>query len=278
MDGRLSLTIKIMNEHPVKNSRIQTKWFNSLLESLDTVENTGELFNIVIEAKEQFGFNSIAYGLVAPNHFRSEIYYIYSDESEEWKQSYIQNEYWKIDSRIIMARKRITPFHWGLLPGLSDFISKEIMKGTWEGMTVPVHGPNLFFGFFHFTYCPKQKKINSWLQYIQPFIVYFAQRILETKSALIRKELQIPLLYNFTESSSVPLNIQQRKCLAWAAEGKTTEEIALILNLSVSTVNKHFDSASVILNANNRTHAIAKAINGNLFALEYKKKSTIFYF
>lgn len=261
-----------------KNNRIPTKWFNSMLESLAAVENQQQLFGIAIDIKKQFGFNSISYGLVTQNNFRSEIYFIYSDEPEEWKQTYIQKEYWKIDTRIIVARNRITPFYWGKLPHRAAFISDDVMQGIWDGMTVPVHGPNHFFGFLHFTYRPEQKKISSWLQYIQPFIVYLAQHLIAAKSALILKELQLPLLDDFSKNNFVALTGQQRKCLSWAAEGKTTEEIALILDISVSTVNKHLDSASALLNANGRTHAIAKAIDGKLMALEYKKKSTLFYF
>ena len=260
-----------------KKERVPTKWFNSVLESLVDVESSSHLFDIVIDIKKQFGFNSIAYGLVTSNNFRSEAYYIYSDESEEWKQTYIQKEYWKIDTRIITARTQISPFRWSRLPHRSDFISNDIMRGIYDGLTVPVHGPNHLFGFLHLTYHPEQKKISSWLQYIQPFIVYLAQRIIKVKSALIKAESLLPLAYISSSDSSAVLTLQQRKCLAWAAEGKTTEEIALILHISTSTVNKHLDSASVLLNANNRTHAIAKAVNGNLIALEYKKKSTIFY-
>lgn len=267
-----------MEADSLKKCRIPTKWFNNVLDSLEVVEGPKQLFIIAVEIKKQFGFDSISYGLVVPYSFKNEIYYIYSDESEEWKQTYIRNEYWKNDTRIITARKQIAPFYWSELRYKSSFIADEIMKDTWDGMTVPVHGPHHLFGFLHFTYRPEQKKISSWLQYSQPFIVYLTQRIVEAKIALLRKGLLPPLIHDFTKNSSMSLTLQQRKCLAWAAEGKTTEEIALILEISVSTVNKHLDSASEILNANNRTHAIAKAIDENLIALVYKKKSTVFYF
>lgn len=261
-----------------KNSRIPTKWFNNVLKSLDSIESSAQLIEIVIDIKRQFGFDSIAYGFVIPNNFRSEDYYIYSDDPEEWKKTYIQKEYWKIDTRIIVARKQIVPFHWSTLPHRADFISSDVMMGIWDGMTIPVHGPNNFFGFLHFTYRPEQKKITSWLQYIQPFIVHLAQHITEAKSALIRKGLLSPILYKSLKHSSAMLTGQQRKCLVWVAEGKDTEEIALILGISISTVNKHLDSASKILNTNNRAHAVAKVIDGNLIGLEYKKNSNIFYF
>ena len=85
------------------------------------------------------------------------------------------------------------------------------------------------------------------------------------------------MLFNSLKQEPVVLTRQQRNCLVWAAEGKDTEEIALILGISVSTVNKHLDSTSKLLNTNNRTHAIAKAIDGKLIGLEYKKNTKIFF-
>lgn len=262
----------------VKNTRIPTKWFNSTLKSLSSIESSVQLIEIVMDIKSQLGFNSIAYGFVIPNNFRSDDYYIYSDDSEEWKQNYIKKQYWKIDTRIIVARKQIVPFHWSDLSCPADFISSDIMKGSCDGMTIPVHGPHHFFGFLHFTYCSEQKKVASWLQYIQPFIICLAQHITAAKASLISKGLLSHLLYNSFNHDSVALTGQQRKCLVWVAEGKNTEEIALILSISVSTVNKHLDSASKVLNTNSRSHTVAKVIDGNLIGLEYKKNANIFYF
>jgi DNA-binding CsgD family transcriptional regulator len=231
-----------------------------------------------MDIKKQLGFDSIAYGFVIPNNFRSEDFYLYSDDTEEWKKIYSEMEYWKIDTRIIVARKQIIPFRWSELSCRADFISSNVMMGIWDGTTIPVHGPNHFFGFLHFTYRPDQKKIASWLLYIQPYVVNLAQHITEAKYGLIRKGLLSPLLYNTSKNSSVVLSAQQRRCLVWVAEGKSTEEIAVILGISVSTVNKHLDCASKLLNTNSRAHAIAKAIDGKLIGLEYKKNSNLFYF
>jgi len=262
----------------VRDSRIPTKWFNSAMKSLGEIESSAQLIAVVMDIKQQLGFNSIAYGFVIPNNFRSEDFYIYSDDSEEWKKTYSEKEYWKIDTRIIIARKQIVPFRWSDLSCRADFISSNLMMGMYDGITIPVHGPNHFFGFLHFTFHLDQKKITSWIQYIQPYIVHLAQYITEAKCDLIRKGLLSPLLYNVSKNNSVVLSGQQRRCLVWVAEGKSTEEIAVILGISVSTVNKHLDSASKLLNTNSRAHAIAKAIDGKLIGLEYKKNSNLFYF
>lgn len=256
-----------MNGAMFNNNRVPTKWFNSIERALDAVQSPQELFDIAMTIKNHFGFYSICYGVVMQNDFHSESYHLASDEPETWKQTYIQSEYWKIDTRIIIARNQTIPFRWSEINNLSNFIFNDLMRETFDGVTIPVHGPHRFFGVLHCTYNPQQKKIDSWLKYIQPFLVYLAQRIVDTQHKLICQSLIVcPVLTN-----------RQRTCLSWAADGKTTEEIALILNIAASTVNKHLDSASDILNANNRTQTIAKALDRNLIGLTYKKKARVIY-
>jgi len=61
-------------------------------------------------------------------------------------------------------------------------------------------------------------------------------------------------------SSAVRITARERECLRWCAEGKTSEEIGIILSLSTHTVNHYLISATKKLNAVNRMHAITIAI------------------
>ncbi|SEG71796.1 DNA-binding response regulator, NarL/FixJ family, contains REC and HTH domains [Methylobacterium sp. 190mf] len=54
---------------------------------------------------------------------------------------------------------------------------------------------------------------------------------------------------------------REREVLIWASRGKTSAEIALILDLRERTVNFHFDQAMKRLNVVNRTHAVARALS-----------------
>lgn len=56
------------------------------------------------------------------------------------------------------------------------------------------------------------------------------------------------------------LSERERECLFWVAEGKTTEEVALILSVSSNTVNTYIANAIQKLSATNRAMAIAAAI------------------
>ncbi|MFZ2102544.1 MAG: helix-turn-helix transcriptional regulator [Oricola sp.] len=62
------------------------------------------------------------------------------------------------------------------------------------------------------------------------------------------------------DESHPRISTREHSCLAWTAEGKTSEEIGIILDLSPHTVNHYLGSAARKLGASNRMHAVAKAM------------------
>lgn len=56
------------------------------------------------------------------------------------------------------------------------------------------------------------------------------------------------------------LSERERECLSWAAEGKTSEEIAMILDIHANAANGAITSAITKLQARNRVEAVATAI------------------
>lgn len=61
-----------------------------------------------------------------------------------------------------------------------------------------------------------------------------------------------------------PLSDRERECLVWVSEGKTTDEVALILGVSGNTVNSYITHAIQKLSASNRAMAIATAIRSGI--------------
>ena len=60
--------------------------------------------------------------------------------------------------------------------------------------------------------------------------------------------------------ASLGLTVREIEILKWMADGKTSNDTAGILNLSVATVNFHMKNAISKLNAPNKTCAVAKAL------------------
>jgi DNA-binding response OmpR family regulator len=63
---------------------------------------------------------------------------------------------------------------------------------------------------------------------------------------------------------SVALNDREVEVLTWVARGKTSAEIAQILDLTKRTVDFHIDNARAKLGAATRTEAVIKAATGRL--------------
>lgn len=61
-----------------------------------------------------------------------------------------------------------------------------------------------------------------------------------------------------------PLLPRERECLSWAAEGKTSEDMALILDISANMANGCIATAMEKLEARNRVVAIATAIRSGI--------------
>jgi len=63
---------------------------------------------------------------------------------------------------------------------------------------------------------------------------------------------------------SIALNEREVEVLTWSARGKTSAEIAKILDLTKRTVDFHIDNARGKLGAATRTEAVLKAATGRL--------------
>ena len=63
---------------------------------------------------------------------------------------------------------------------------------------------------------------------------------------------------------TIDLNEREVEVLTWAARGKTSAEIAKILDLTKRTVDFHIDNAREKLSAATRTEAVIKAATGRL--------------
>lgn len=61
-----------------------------------------------------------------------------------------------------------------------------------------------------------------------------------------------------------PISVRERECLGWVAEGKTTMDIATILDVSSNTINSYLTHAIQKLAARNRTMAVALAIRSGI--------------
>ena len=83
--------------------------------------------------------------------------------------------------------------------------------------------------------------------------------IIESRLAGVARRRLVPV--------QVGLNARETEILTWAARGKTSAEIAQIVDLAKRTVDFHADNARMKLNAASRMHAAVKAASCGLIEL-----------
>ncbi len=123
-------------------------------------------------------------------------------------------------------------------------------QGLAQGYTVPVHAPN-HFGFITVIGEPDDRGWIGKIERRSEKLLYlthaFHQAVRERFPAFV------------DSPNAVVLSGREQQCLRWAAAGKTTEEVALILDLSHETVRVYFKRALRKVGASTRAQAIANA-------------------
>lgn len=223
------------------------------------------LADFVARIRDMYGLNHVAYlcpsfpGGGISNPHLSVTY------SDAWVEHYKREGYVSIDPVIGTAVRSILPFDWRGLPreGVKKvhrlFQDAQDAGVGRQGLTIPVRGPNN--GTWAVFVATSQDNDRQWdarryelirdLVHVAHFTHQRACDIhLDTKrssdlNAITRREIE---------------------ALQWSAEGKTTEDIGVLLGISTETAKAHLDSVRYKLEALNRTHAVAKAIRAGLIA------------
>jgi DNA-binding CsgD family transcriptional regulator len=114
-----------------------------------------------------------------------------------------------------------------------------------RGVALPVWSDGAKGGLFVFT--------GEALQFGQEAIFALHEECLEIFAAVAAQKTS-------SGSGVAPITKRELECLRLTAAGRTSEDIARILGLSVHTANQYLTSTALKLDAVNRMHAVAKAM------------------
>ena len=233
--------------------------YQELIQLCQQAETVDEIHNICSIASNEFGFEQFMYGSRVPTSFVRPQLIIISGYRKDWWDRYTEQEYMKIDPIVDYCANSTIPKQWHELqhPALEN---KKVIQlnnessdfGFKSGMSIPVHTPRGETAMLSFSSSELPEKASSRMQQAEPQLMMLAYHIHESVMRIFRNTDQM--------SPAVILTAREKECLLWAAEGKTSDETAQILNISESTVRFHLNNAARKLNVHTRRHAIARAI------------------
>ena len=180
---------------------------------------------------------------------------------EEWRDRYIHKSYKYYDPVLYLASRSRLPFRWGGGRFLRPFnksqrrVFHEAKEyRIVEGYSVPVFGPDGDMGVFSVIGARPQDlhdAVCAQAGQIQLLATHFHAAVMEQEIARRPAE-------------AVELSSRELECLAWTAEGKTTEDVAQIIGLTPSAVNYHLGKVVRKLQACNKNHAAVLAVRAGL--------------
>ena len=175
---------------------------------------------------------------------------------QAWIDRYFERDYFTIDPVVEEGMRASLPFNWLDLDWSSRrrraFAEDARHHGiSLCGYTVPIRGPDAQHAMFSVC-CDTEPA--QWLERTDEFgrelmliAHYFHQAVIAAEGA--------------QPSDPVTLSGREKAVLEWSAAGKTTVEIAAILEIAERTVRVYLDTSRHKLGATNRTHAVARAIS-----------------
>ncbi len=237
------------------------KTLEQYIELINSATSPEEAFSRFCSILKGHGYDRIAYSLVTdhPSLGLPRQHGLATSYPEDWMKYYKQQNYMEIDPvtrRCLTSRK---PFFWTDVTNAPDIAppSFQLMKeadeaGVSDGIGISLRGHSgelVGVGLArNATKCPRETKDYEFLAAAYLLSIYFH----ETFRDMLSKPLR------------VELTTRQREVLCWAAEGKTNEEIAMILNISGNTVRFLWKQIFKALEANSRAYAITKAMRLHL--------------
>ena len=236
------------------------QWGRRALDFVDAVERLGapdviQMFEAEIKA---CGFHAyIMAGLPTPGTSLTDLT-VANGWPPEWFEIYTRENFSIMDPVPRHGASTVQPFEWGEArydkdsnPAAHLVMTRATEFRLMQGYCIPLHydegGAVISMGTEQLTIDPLAK---SALQLVG---VYAHNRIRSLGRPKPEKhDLLTP---------------REREILRWAADGKTSWEVSVILGISERTVKFHLIQASHKLNAVNRTAAVAKALARGLIKL-----------
>ncbi len=203
---------------------------------------------------QQLGFDSFVYALRIPTHFSESRVVMVKGYPDAWLERYFERSYFKHDPVLKYCSQHIVPVRWSDLNLAENAASELFMReasefGLRAGISMPVHSPHGELGILSMAVDRKLVAAREITQQAMPYVQLLAGYLHEA----VRR------VFDLTAQEAKPaLSLREHECLRWAADGKSSWEIAQLLNVTERTVNFHLNNTMTKLDVCNRQHAVAK--------------------
>ena len=230
------------------------KDLGNCIELINAAQTADEAFQHFSSIMSGYGYERVAYSLITdhPSLALPKQHGLATSYPQHWMKFYQENQYLKKDPVVLGVLKSRAPFFWDDLRDDPDIpqTSFEILdqgseSGVKDGIAIPLLGhPGEIVGLGLARKNSEKGRDYQFMADALLLATFFHEKY--------RSFIKNPIASKITA--------REKDVLSWAAEGKTDEEIATILTLSVHTIRWHWEKIFLKLEANGRLYCITKAV------------------
>jgi len=238
---------------------------------LDTLESTLNCNSIEAlhaatkKLVNQLGYEHFIYGVQVNTSVTRPYQFVFSGYPNAWRDRYIEAGYQDIDPTVThcIKQRRVVPMVWEQRHFTSKVPQRMLREagefGLSGGVTLSVQGGHGEAAMLSLATPASpddaRRDVGGTLGDAQLLAFYLHEAI---QRIVLSKE-SVPL-------RRPALTDREKECLIWAAEGKTTWEIAKIIHVADRTVVFHLQNATRKMGVATRQHAVARALALGLVA------------
>lgn len=229
-------------------------WQEDMLNMLISMDDPDELevFQHIKKAAQSLGFEYVAYGMRLPLPITSPKILTINSYSPSWQKRYEQKKYLSVDPTVRHGLLSCEPLIWSQevfnnTPQLWDEAQAEGLNFGWSKSNLDT------LGVIGMLSLARSSELISAAELVEKEI---RMRWLAHIAHLLLSRV---LIKNFNQKEAPKLSTRETEVLKWTADGKSAEDIANILKITVNTVHFHIKNITLKLNASNKTSAVLRA-------------------
>ena len=221
------------------------------IQKLLSAESKQDISDTLQSAASLLGFDYFAYGIKTKLPISAPKVEVVNSYSDEWNEQYLNRGLVLQDPLIGLGMKTSNFILWDdVSDDTQEFWQQAKRHDVWTGWSKPTHFPGGSASLLSFSRGESQTPVEElmanipYLMWISSFADQGFQRFMDLEASPLKE---------------TRLTEREIETLKWSAEGKTTAEIAIILNITSRTVEFHIKNAVKKLEAANKTSAVVKA-------------------
>ena len=226
-------------------------WKESQLTQLSYAQKIETAYEISLSLVKNLGFNFCAFSITSQVRGIRRHTINLNNYPTEWNTKYEQEHFSEVDPILAHCNQSELPILWQkeIFCKTPTLWQAQQQQGLRYGWSQSVHDENGLCSMLSLarSHCP----ITTHDLYKNLGYALFISRHLH---GLVAKELPAP-----SKPGTVHLSSREIEVLKYSADGKTADEVAIILNLSPSTVQFHIRGAIRKFGVNNKIAAVIRA-------------------